>query len=118
VGVVPPRLPHPAGSVVRGLATATLLALKYLARDDAATLADDLWARIVYDFALGYRLHVMNRGHLLRALTPLYLAGWRLRARDERRAFPGRGTEGAAALHGLRSPEALSNLSLALARSL
>jgi hypothetical protein len=57
------------------LPPATLLALKYLARDDAATLADDLWARIVYDFALGYRLHVMNRGHLLRALTPLYL-GW------------------------------------------
>jgi hypothetical protein len=57
------------------LPPATLLALKYLARDDAPTLADDLWARIVYDFALGYRLHVMNRGHLLRALTPLYL-GW------------------------------------------
>jgi hypothetical protein len=59
------------------LPPATLLALKYLAREDAAgaALADDLWARIVYDFALGYRLHVMNRGHLLRALTPLYL-GW------------------------------------------
>jgi hypothetical protein len=59
------------------LPPATLLALKYLAEEDAAgaALADDLWARIVYDFALGYRLHVMNRGHLLRALTPLYL-GW------------------------------------------
>lgn len=59
------------------LSPATLLALKYLAREEVggAALADDLWARIVYDFALGYRLHVMNRGHLLRALTPLYL-GW------------------------------------------
>jgi glucosylglycerate synthase len=57
------------------LPPATLLALTYLAREDGAALADDLWARIVYDFALGYRLHVMNRGHLLRALTPLYL-GW------------------------------------------
>jgi len=59
------------------LPPATLLALKYLAAEDAAGagLDDDLWARIVYDFALGYRLHVMNRGHLLRALTPLYL-GW------------------------------------------
>ncbi len=59
------------------LPPATLLALNYLAREDAAgaALADDLWARIVYDFALGYRLHVMNRSHLLRALTPLYL-GW------------------------------------------
>ena len=59
------------------LPPATLLALKYLAQEEVAgaALADDLWARIVYDFALGYRLHVMNRGHLLRALTPLYL-GW------------------------------------------
>ena len=57
------------------LPPATLLALKYLAKDEAAAMPDDLWARIVYDFALGYRLHVMNRGHLLRALTPLYL-GW------------------------------------------
>ena len=59
------------------LPPATLLALKYLAQEEVAgaPLADDLWARIVYDFALGYRLHVMNRGHLLRALTPLYL-GW------------------------------------------
>ena len=38
-------------------------------------LDDDLWARIVYDFALGYRLRVLPRDHLLRSLTPLYL-GW------------------------------------------
>lgn len=38
-------------------------------------LEDDLWARIVYDFALGYRLRVLPRDHLLRSLTPLYL-GW------------------------------------------
>jgi hypothetical protein len=31
--------------------------------------------RIVYDFALAYRLRTMNRTHLLGALTPLYL-GW------------------------------------------
>lgn len=35
---------------------------------------DDLWARIVYDFALGYRLRVLARDHLLRSLVPLYLA--------------------------------------------
>jgi hypothetical protein len=28
----------------------------------------------VFDFALGYRLRTMNRDHLLRAFTPLYLA--------------------------------------------
>jgi hypothetical protein len=36
---------------------------------------DRLWAGIVYDFALGYSLHVMPRDHLLRSLTPLY-TGW------------------------------------------
>jgi hypothetical protein len=29
----------------------------------------------VYDFALGYRLRVLARDHLLRSLVPLYL-GW------------------------------------------
>lgn len=37
-------------------------------------LPDALWARIVFDFALGHRMRVMNRDHLLRAMTPLYLA--------------------------------------------
>lgn len=36
---------------------------------------DQLWATIVYDFALGYSLRVMPRDHLLRSLTPLY-TGW------------------------------------------
>ena len=36
---------------------------------------DELWARVVYDFALGHRLRTINRDHLLRAMTPLYL-GW------------------------------------------
>ena len=38
-------------------------------------LDDELWARIVYDFALGYRLRVLPRDHLLRSLMPLY-SGW------------------------------------------
>jgi len=37
-------------------------------------LPDDLWARIVYDFLIAYRLRTINRGHLLGALIPLYLA--------------------------------------------
>jgi hypothetical protein len=36
---------------------------------------DELWARVVYDFALGYRLRVLPRDHLLRSLVPLY-SGW------------------------------------------
>jgi glycosyltransferase involved in cell wall biosynthesis len=34
---------------------------------------DDLWARVVYDFALGHHYSVVHRDHLLRSLTPLYL---------------------------------------------
>jgi hypothetical protein len=37
-------------------------------------MPDALWTRIVYDFILAYRLRTINRGHLLGALTPLYLA--------------------------------------------
>jgi glycosyltransferase involved in cell wall biosynthesis len=34
---------------------------------------DDLWARVVYDFALGHHYSVVHRDHLLRSLTALYL---------------------------------------------
>jgi hypothetical protein len=37
-------------------------------------MGESLWARTVYDFLLAYRLRTINRGHLLGALTPLYLA--------------------------------------------
>jgi hypothetical protein len=55
----------------------TLLELKKLARLPTAQfrMPDDLWACIVYDFALGHRLRTISRDHLLRSMTPLYL-GW------------------------------------------
>jgi glucosylglycerate synthase len=55
----------------------TLLELKRLARpaSDRFHVPDELWVRIVYDFALAYRLRTISRAHLLGALTPLYL-GW------------------------------------------
>lgn len=55
----------------------TLLELRKLTRvaPEAFRMPDPLWVRIVYDFALAYRLRTMNRGHLMGALTPLYL-GW------------------------------------------
>jgi len=36
---------------------------------------DALWARTIYDFAIGHRLRVIARDHLLASLAPLYL-GW------------------------------------------
>ena len=55
----------------------TLLELKRLARPggDRFHLPDEIWVRIIYDFALAHRLRTLSRTHLLGALTPLYL-GW------------------------------------------
>ena len=54
----------------------SLLSLKKLsvAATDDFHMSDALWARTVYDFLLAYRLRTINRGHLLGAFTPLYLA--------------------------------------------
>ncbi len=54
----------------------SLLGLKKLSllTPETFRMPDALWARIVYDFVLAYRLRTLNRGHLLGALTPLYLA--------------------------------------------
>jgi hypothetical protein len=54
----------------------SLRGLKRLSLTDgpAFRMPDSLWARIVYDFLLAYRLRTINRGHLLGALIPLYLA--------------------------------------------
>ncbi|HTD96817.1 MAG TPA: hypothetical protein VK627_07795, partial [Edaphobacter sp.] len=54
----------------------SLLGIKRLAamQPEVFHMPDTLWSRIVYDFVLAYRLRTINRGHLLGALTPLYLA--------------------------------------------
>jgi hypothetical protein len=54
----------------------TRLALKRLSQQPAESFSLDpaLWARIVYDFTLAFHLRTLNRGHLLGAMTPLYLA--------------------------------------------
>jgi glucosylglycerate synthase len=54
----------------------SLLGLKRLYVSDAAAfrMPEALWARIVFDFLLAYRLRTINRKHLLGALIPLYLA--------------------------------------------
>jgi len=59
------------------LPPATLVDLKKLTMLPATTfrMPDDLWVRVIYDFALAHRQRSINREHLLRAMTPLYL-GW------------------------------------------
>jgi hypothetical protein len=59
------------------LPPSTLVELKRLSNAPAAAfrMDDELWARVIYDFVLAYRLRSINRDHLLRAITPLYL-GW------------------------------------------
>jgi hypothetical protein len=55
----------------------SLLALQRLLRDppEAFRVPDPLWARVVYDFAVGWRVKAMDRAQLLRSMAPLYL-GW------------------------------------------
>ncbi len=60
------------------LAPATVKTLRRLVDSpsglDRFHLDDELWIQIVYDFARAYDRHALDRGHLLRSLTPLYLA--------------------------------------------
>jgi hypothetical protein len=55
----------------------TMLETVRLARlpPDQFRMPDELWASIIYDFALAHRLRTISRDHLLRSMTPLYL-GW------------------------------------------
>ena len=55
----------------------SLFELRKLSRTpvDKFRMPDELWVRIVYDFALAHRLRTISRDHLLKSMTPLYL-GW------------------------------------------
>lgn len=66
------------------LPPSSLVELRKLARQplEQFRMPDDLWVRIVYDFALGHRLRTINRDHLLKSMTPLYLAWVASFARD------------------------------------
>jgi glycosyltransferase involved in cell wall biosynthesis len=55
------------------LAPDTLAEVLALDGGDRLRFPDDLWARVVYDFALGHHYAVVHRDHLLRSLAPLYL---------------------------------------------
>lgn len=76
------------------LPPATRLALRRAAAapPDALRLDDILWARVVYDFAVAHYIRTMERGQLLRSLTPLYL-GWVAGFVNDVQALDGAGTE-------------------------
>jgi hypothetical protein len=59
------------------LPPATLFELRKLLRLSVEQfhMSDELWVRIIYDFALAHRLQTISRDHLLKSITPLYL-GW------------------------------------------
>jgi glucosylglycerate synthase len=56
------------------LAPDTLRAVQDLAKlsDGAFQFPDELWVRVVYEFAASYHRSVLTRDHLLQALLPLY----------------------------------------------
>jgi hypothetical protein len=66
---------HEVWSLV--LPPTALLEVRKLSRLPPAQfrMPDEVWVSIVYDFALAHRVGTINRDHLLRSFTPLYL-GW------------------------------------------
>jgi hypothetical protein len=65
-----------------------LLALGELPTEEFR-IPDRLWARVVYDFLLGYHFRVVYRSHAAQSLAPLYLA-WVASAMLETRGQPAR----------------------------
>jgi hypothetical protein len=57
------------------LSAPTLQRIREIAKlgGEGAVFPDDLWVRTVYEFAGAFHRSVINRDHLLQALTPLYL---------------------------------------------
>ena len=51
----------------------TLGSVREIAGAERHRFPDEVWASVVYDFALAYHRRVMSPDHLLRSLTPLYL---------------------------------------------
>jgi len=42
-------------------------------RSEPFSISDELWARVIYDYAVAWRRKVMSKEHILKTLTPLYL---------------------------------------------
>lgn len=56
------------------LSASTLQQIREVAAgpDGSCHFSDELWAKTIYEFAVSYHRSVMNRDHLLQALTPIY----------------------------------------------
>ena len=99
----------------------TIIELKRLAETppERFRIADDLWARVVYDFALGHHLKAMPHDHLFGALVPLYL-GWLASFMLD----PDTGDRDSAehqdrsSRHRVRNPETVFDFAMAMARAL
>jgi glycosyltransferase involved in cell wall biosynthesis len=59
----------------KGLLPETVLWLESIGRlsDEAFSFPQDLWVRLVYDFAIAYHKGAVHREHLLKSIIPLYL---------------------------------------------
>ena len=55
------------------LEAGTLGSVREIAGTEPHRFPDEVWASVVYDFALAYHRRVMSPDHLLGSLTPLYL---------------------------------------------
>jgi glucosylglycerate synthase len=51
----------------------TIAELTALAESQDFQFPDELWARLVYDFAVAHHRRILAREHVLRSITPLYL---------------------------------------------
>jgi hypothetical protein len=60
--------------------------------DNRFSFPPELWARVVYDFAAGYRRELVHRDHLLKSMIPLYL-GWVASFYRENREAPASAVE-------------------------
>jgi glycosyltransferase involved in cell wall biosynthesis len=48
-------------------------ALEETTKSEPFSIGDELWARVIYDFAVAWHRKVINRDHVLKTLSPLYL---------------------------------------------
>lgn len=51
----------------------TLADLKTNTTAEPFSMDDELWARIIYDYSVAWHRFAMNRDHIMKTLTPLYL---------------------------------------------
>lgn len=62
------------GDILKEIVSAeSFAALNEVSKADPFSFSDELWARVIYDYALAYHKKVMSPDHILKTLTPLYL---------------------------------------------